>query len=297
MGSTVLKIMEIANTLKGLGGTQKTLCLILLAALAYLCIRIAITFINPETIWAQPEIGVTAPNPVQRQGGDAISFTTNPFNRGNIAPPVAFDTFDLGEDAPETTLNLVLTGRTTGENASAILRTTDNIEAVFRIDDEVIPGVTLQAVNKDFIVLRVDGQIQKLTFERPDRTNLQREHSSKTTHGNGRNPGLLKSATQVKISNSNAADLASTFFQNFNLQPEIRDGQLVGYLINGNQPGTNLAQFGLNKGDVVTTINGINIAKNQAALGELFKNITTAKDVEMTVLRNGQPHNIKFGAF
>jgi len=47
-------------------------------------------------------------------------------------------------------------GRTTGLNGSgsAILRTPDNKEATYSLEDEILPGVTLQAVNKDFIVLK-----------------------------------------------------------------------------------------------------------------------------------------------
>ena len=143
---------------------------VLVLALGYMIVRTVITFTNPETVWKQPSLSPAAPQTVVSRGAQNFNFTTDPFNRAAVDVPEVVE--DFGEDAPETTLNLTLTGRMAGTDGTAILRTPDNKEGNYGLGDEIVSGVTLQAVNKDFIVLDVDGQLQRLTFARDNETGL-----------------------------------------------------------------------------------------------------------------------------
>jgi len=158
--------MTAASTDKKGGWIIRAIIAVMAILLAFLIARIIITFTNPESIWDSPKLAVNAPQSNASRGTQDFSFNTDPFNR--MTPTAIEDILDEGEDAPETTLKLTLTGRTTGldGSGSAILITPDNKQARYRLEDEILPGVTLQAVNKDFIVLNVDGQVQRLTFDR-----------------------------------------------------------------------------------------------------------------------------------
>ena len=269
----------------------------LVAALGFVIFKAVITFTNPESVWKSP---VTAPISARNPaigGAQNFTFTTDPFNR-EVAPIIEVIA-EVGEDAPETTLNLKLTGRTTGPNGTAILRTPDGKEGNYRLQDEIVPGVTLQAVNKAFIVLNVDGQIQRLTFERGEETGLMVKTAdaepSKTSVAvkvPGRNvaPQSKNALEPAEIS----ADV-STLFQNISLRRVMKDGQLTGYSVKANRPGVDLKPFGFAKGDIVTQIGGTDITRGRPDFLALFEKAAQSGGTEVTVLRNGQVRIIKLG--
>lgn len=266
---------------------------LMILALAYLVVKVVITFTNPETAWKQPAIVPSAVQNIPTQGRQNYSFTSDPFNR-NVAIEVTAMA-EVGEDAPETTLNLKLTGRTAGSNGTAILRTPDSKEGNFRIGDEVIPGVTLQAVNKDFIVLDVDGQIQRLTFDRGDDTGLMKspadgDKGSQITGSKTASKALAVAAQQTAASGD-----VSALFQNISLRRVMKNGQLAGYSVKANRPGVSLAPFGFSKGDIVTAIGDTDITRGRPDFIALLQDAAKNGGAEVTVLRNGQVKTIKLG--
>ena len=249
--------------------------LTLLAVLAYLIVRIVIALTNPESLWVRSDINRPTPVASSVQSGN-FSFTSDPFNRSNVEQAVS-ETI-LNEDVPETTLNLKMTGRIAGDDGSAILRTSDNKEAVYRIDDEVISDVFLKAVNKDFVVLSVNGQLQRLTFERDEESGLAK----------------AKTPVQAAAALSDKPEILS-LLKNVNLQRSVKNGQLQGYKVKSNKPGLNIAQFGLKRGDVVTKFDGKDVTQGNIDLLQLFQEASQKGQVDLTVLRNGQTRTIQLG--
>ncbi|MEP3889970.1 MAG: type II secretion system protein N [Hellea sp.] len=269
----------------------------LVAALGFVIFKAVITLTAPESVWKSPAAGPVSAQSPARGGAQSFTFTTDPFNRA-VAPEIEVIA-EVGEDAPETTLNLKLTGRTAGPNGTAILRTPDGKEGNYRLEDEIVPGVTLQAVNKAFIVLNVDGQIQRLTFERGEETGLMVKTAdaepSKTSVA-VKVPGR-KVAPQGKNSGEPTAISAdvSTLFQNISLRRVMKDGQLKGYSVKANRPGVDLKPFGFAKGDIVTQIGGTDITRGRPDFLALFEKAAQSGGTEVTVLRNGQIRTIKLG--
>jgi len=284
--------MAVAATHTGMNWSFRIISAGLILALGYVLVKTVITFTNPESVWKQSAISPVSAQNVTAQGVQNFRFTTDPFNRDvKVEPEVIVA---VGEDAPETTLNLKLTGRTAGSNGTAILRTPDNNEGNYRLGDEIVPGVTLQAVNKDFIVLDVDGQIQRLTFERGDDTGLLK----KTEAGDE----VAKSTVTVKtpkistsVQSAAMSGDVSTLFQNISLRRVMKDGQLTGYSVKANRPGVDLTPFGFSKGDIVTAIGGTDITRGRPDFLALFENAAQSGGTEVTVLRNGQIKTIKLG--
>lgn len=286
--------MAAAATDKGIEWASRLIGAFLTLALGYVIIKTIITFTNPESAWEQPTLAPVSAQNMAAQGTQSFNFTTNPFNR-DVA--VEIETVaEVGEDAPETTLNLKLTGRTTGPNGTAILLTPDNKEDTYRIGDEIVSGVILQAVNTDFIVLDVDGQIQRLTFERGDDTGLIKKTAA--------NENTAKTTLAVKVpSSKNSTQLqspeisknVSQLFQDISLRRIMKNGQLTGYSVKANRPGVNLAPFGFSKGDIVTAIGGTDITRGRPDFLALFENAAQSGGTEVTVLRNGQIKTITLG--
>ena len=88
-------------------------------------------------IWASPESEWVAPLPVtpaytQQATAPRLDVNFDAFHR---APDVEVVDTNIGEDAPETTLNLVLVGQRSGPDGSAYIRTPDRRRALFQKSD------------------------------------------------------------------------------------------------------------------------------------------------------------------
>jgi len=271
--------MTTAETPSSLIWMIRLIALFLLALLGYMLLRIIITVSNPESVWRQPTLGEAQKTVISSQTLKSFSFITDPFNRDITVVNSAI--VEIGEDAPETTLNLKLTGRTAGPNGSAILRTPDNNEASYSLDDEIVPGVTLQAVNKDYIVLSVDGQLQRLTFEQNDDLGLNRKTESEPTR-------TAKSAV--------TADNINDLFQNVSLKRVMKNGSLQGYTVRANRTDISLSDYGFEKDDIITSIGSTDITRGRPDFVALLSSAVKSGGVDMTVVRNDQQQIIRLGA-
>jgi len=289
--------MAAATKDKSGGWIMRALFALMVLTLAYLIVRILITLTNPESIWASPQLVTETLQANSAQVTQIFNFNTDPFNR--TAPATAEVIPEEGEDAPETTLKLTLKGRTTGLNGSgsAILITPDNKQARYGLEDEILPGVTLQAVNKDFIVLNVDGQVQRLTFDRGAETGLiiKTAETDDVASSVSVKGAVNTRAPNVETRTPNVSADISSLFQNLSLRRVMKNGQLQGYSVKPNRPGINLSPYGFSKGDVITAIGGTDITRGRPDFLALFDKAAQNGGTEVTVLRNGQTRTIKLG--
>jgi len=276
--------MAIAASNKGMQWVIRLIIALLILVLGYVIVKTIITLTNPESVWKQPTLVPASTQNVTANGAQSFSFTTDPFNRTvEITPEIIAE---VGEDAPETTLNLKLTGRTAGSNGTAILRTPDNKEGNYRLGDEIVPGVTLQAVNKDFIVLDVDGQMQGLMKKTASNEDAPKTRLTLKTE---------ISSNAIPVTTPTISDNVSQLFQNISLRRVMKDGHLTGYSVKANRPGIDLTPFGFSKGDIVTAIGGEDITIGRPDFMALFEQAENQGSIDVTVLRNGQIKTIKLG--
>jgi len=286
--------MALATSETGTNWIIRLAIAVLVLALGYMIVKTIITFTNPEAVWKQPSISPVTTQSAVSRGTQNFNFTTDPFNRAAINEPDVVE--DFGEDAPETTLNLKLTGRTAGTNGTAILRTPDNKEGNYRLGDEIVSGVTLQAVNRDFIVLDVDGQMQRLTFARGNETGLMVKSEDADTPPSKLSVKAPSDAlANVSPQSPEISGDVSTLFQNISLRRIMKNGQLTGYSVRANRAGVDLSQYGFSKGDVVTAIGGTDITRGRPDFLALFENAAQSGGTDVTVLRNGKVKIIKLG--
>ena len=294
--------MAKAQTAIGLSGLIRFIGLCLLAVLGYLLFRIVMTFTNPESAWQQPAMGTASASATSVNSNPSFNFASDPFNRS--AAEATEIMVAIGEGAPETTLDLKLTGLITGENGNANLRTPDNKEASYRVGDEIISGVTLQAINKDYIVISVDGQIQRLTFIRSEDSALAPKTANVQTAMQSAITRSVRSSAQPvpqpASSNSPAAVTAkkdaSTLFQDISLRRVVRKGQVKGYGIRPNRPGVDLSEYGFEEYDIVTRIGSTDITQGRPDFLALLAEAQSQGGVDLVVLRNGQEQKIRVGA-
>jgi len=256
---------------------------VLAVLLAYWLVKAVILFIDPRSGWV-PVSGDTGlqNSMISQPAQQNFDFSFNPFDRAQ--PVMAAAQTEIGQDAPETTLNLVLSGLRAGPTGSAILKTPDGKEGVFNLGEEIVSGVILKAVNKDFIVLTVDGQIQRLTFEREAGMALKKRTADTVTNQARPVPG-----TAGAVNHSELLKLIS-------LKRVVEGGELKGYKVSPNRPDIKLSQFGMDNGDILTNIAGVDLTQGRPDFQQIMKRLREQNGATITVLRNGTAKSIRLGA-
>ena len=253
---------------------QKALTVVLALLLVFLLTKAVMVYLAPDSVWVTPVTSTAAIGARANETRREFSLSFDPFHR---RAAVQAPSGDIGEDAPETTLNLTLVGRRAGENGTAILVTPDRKQAVYRLGDEIINGVTLKAVNPDFIVLSLDGQLERLTFNKEAKT------------------GLTVVPTQAaKAFNANLTP--AMLLDAIRLTRMDRDNRLVGYRVTSKTDTVNLSQFGLQDGDIVTRIGEEDLTLGRPEISLIARDLTKVRSVKLTILRGDTPMTIIVGS-
>jgi len=238
--------------------------LALLALVGWLLVRSVLGFLNPESLY-EPN-PVIAPTTIAVQPGQArrYDFTTDPFSKTEIVQIEEKE--ELTSDAPETSLDLTLKGVATDGAASIALQS--GTEKNFRIEDEIMNGVTLDDIGKDFVTLNVNGEIQKLSLERSQ--NAQ----------NGESLNAQNLLNQVNISPDYGVENGKKVQRGFKINPKS---------------GVDLSPYGLKSGDVLTRIGSLQLNTERLDFQALQNLISQGAAQDVEVLRNGNPVTIRIG--
>lgn len=264
--------------------TSRFINLLIVCAIFYLLAKSTISFISPSSAWVPLRLDIKNSESSLSPDKETFKFEVDPFNRKLTDGPTT--QMQIVQDAPETTLNLVLTGMISGPNGIAILKKSDEKQKSYKVGELIYPGVVLQSVQKNYIIIDVDGKIQRLTFNREEITGLSYRNDDLKS-----NKGLNKESLVTRSSDFDV-DL---LFQNLSLRRVSEAGKLRGYSIKQNQPNMDLTKFGFLKEDIITAIDGVDITSGSPNFVKLFEQSRKSGNVVMTIIRNGKTKKIKIG--
>lgn len=195
-------------------------------------------------------------------------------------------------DAPETTLNLQLTGivaRDDSERGQAIIASGRDTEMIYSVGDAIegADGTRVHAVYYDRVILnRGGGRLEALRLPKelaasaaPRRESAPSQQSSaQSDSGSGSLRGVI-------------SENASRITEVIRPSPHIEGGEVVGFRV---RPGRNEEAFetlGLQSGDVVTDVNGTPLNDASAGL-QLFEALGESTMANVTVLRDGESQTL-----
>ncbi|WP_100642474.1 type II secretion system protein GspC [Alteromonas facilis] len=196
-------------------------------------------------------------------------------------------------DAPETKLNLVLTGvvATTEQDAGAAIIAYRNAQQTYGIGEKIEgTNASLQEVFADRVIIRNGARNETLMLDGVDfdEANKKRSQSATTSSTRTSTPTSRPALSDSAIAATQQLRSQPTKFTDFlSISPAQADGELLGYRV---QPGKNPALFeaaGLTAGDVITEINGLDVTDPQQAR-EAMGELQTADSLQLTVLRDEQ---------
>lgn len=247
------------------------------------------------------------PTVADTAAGTAVSPSAAPVS---IAKWHIFGTLDQvrpdGRIAPATTLALTLRGTLADADPRAgvaVIGDGQGGERAWRAGSEIAPGVRLQAVHADYVVLLHDGAEETLRL--PRETQLAPAEVVRPTPATVRSgerrpafPADPPAAAAAAFTPPQMAHGAVDWQQAMNqlkgsadlaghLQPVRENGRVVGVQVSGIDPAL-LARYGLQPGDVVTAINGVAVG-SATPTPQLLASLQSGGSVRARVLRNGQP--------
>ncbi len=211
--------------------------------------------------------------------------------------------FDQGEgevfvqDVPETNLNLQLDGlrmSTEGGGAgNAIIRTPDGIGTNFRVGDQILPGVTLERILSDRVIINRDGADETLMLGgRGAGLSVISDDSQIVTDG-----GIAETESSAGEESRETAQITGRLagpdqlFGAINAGPVMTNGALSGYRLNPIGSADIMRQAGLEPGDVLLQINGTSVVNLD--MTDVIDRISAVQTAVLEVNRNGSQRTVR----
>lgn len=220
------------------------LIVILLAVQVTRLFWIIVTPVGPLAGWRAPSVNVVPPSARQ-----ALFNGFDPFYPMNAAAATTQNV---------TSLNLVLFGVRTNESSgggSAIIAGEDGIQKSFAVGEEVAPGVTLDAVAFDHVILSRGGVKESLY--------LDQSVPAETVSPSGAAPQSAPAAPDTGGLNAQTLQKAIGF------APRNEGGRVNGLVLKAQDDGTMLKLAGFQAGDVVVAVNGRPVSSATDVLAQI----------------------------
>ena len=267
-------------------GARLVLEFVLVIVAAYLLARIAWLIISPgeavSTLTPRPLPAPVASSTSAGVRADiSLLMTTNPFEAGDGEASAI-------PDAPATQLNLRLAAlfMSTGdeESGSATIVTPDNVATRYELGDEILPGVRLERILADRVIISRDG-------------------TEETLMRGGREPGLSvigdpsePRSEAGRVSREAPATFApgvtaQTLLAGLDLEPVEESGQVAAFVIQPKGDNSLIMSAGLEPGDRLVEIDGTRVSDIDTSA--LAARIGSSRTVTLVVLRNDRPTAIE----
>jgi general secretion pathway protein C len=240
--------------------------------------------------WRPPPPAATASRPSQAVDVNAIA---NAGLFGRYQAPASTEASLLS--APDTPLNLTLIGLLADDRdqfSRALIGTQGGEEKAYAIGDDVARGVVLQAIFPDRVILERSGRLETLRLER-DKPGAGGTASAAppVAAAASVDDSAMASAQQLARVRDEVLKDPAKASEYVRVQPANVGGQLKGYRIYPGRDRAAFTQAGLRPGDLVTSVNGVQLDDPAKAL-QLLADLGQAGQVNLVVERGGQTQNI-----
>jgi len=164
---------------------------------------------------------------------------------------------------------------------------------------EKIERATLEEVYPRYVVINNGGKRERIELPKPAIASTGSVASASRTA----TPATSAEPQPSPSADSGAVDVSqlpqtpgalrdymvrnpSTMQQLMDVRPFRQNGRVVGYKLNPKQDASLMRNFGIEPGDVVVALNGVKLDNQRRGLKAL-RQLVTAQQVDMTLLRNG----------
>ncbi|NNC38109.1 MAG: hypothetical protein EX271_10715 [Acidimicrobiales bacterium] len=264
-----------SNNGQGLGVKQLILLaeIICAAVLVFLLFKLIQVFVQPGSgqVIAPTTINVVPVAGAQAKVDRSIVSQFDPFHRDS--PEILIVQTD---SAPETTLDLKVFGMRAdvdGKSSSAVIETPDGKQRPYIVGETIIPGVTLDKVDIDFVILNRNGKAERLSRQ-------------------GRTEEDLSKGSTIALETLSYS--AAQMLKDVRIYPYRENKTVLGYQVRPQRSAKDkLDRYGFEAGDIITAINGESLAQQQVNLPALYKNLKLARYANIQIIRDDVPMTIE----
>jgi general secretion pathway protein C len=190
----------------------------------------------------------------------------------------------------KSNLNAKLLGTVAGspEYAYAVIQLNNDIN-VYRVKDS-IGGAIVLAIERKKVILLHNGAKEELTMY--EEGNQGVEGMISTGENNIQRIGqssYVIPESQFRQATQNMGELLTQA----RVVPNIEGNRINGYRIFAITPGSIYANIGLQDGDIIHSVNGIQVTTPESAL-QLFQQLQNEKRFTVNINRNGQPMTLNY---
>lgn len=279
----------------------KGLTAILVAWFAWICGSLFWSVLSPQTSVSQWQPSKSIINhSVNKTSSTSLSGLLNGqvFGQYNAQKTVEQPKVIEVKDAPKTRLNLTLSGVVASSNPSLSLAVIANRgkQNTYGID-ETIDGTraTVKAISVDRIIISNNGRDETLMLEGVKYTKVSTERHSTGTSGSVLGNNRQNSnQDELDIIRQEMTQNPQSILKYIRLSQVSSNGKISGYRVNPGKDRKLFDSVGLKPGDIATSLNGVDLT-NPAAMSELWKNMSEMTELNLTVQRDGQLHDIYIG--
>lgn len=193
----------------------------------------------------------------------------------------------------ETKLNLTLVGVVAASDpsySSAIISYKGKQDSYF-IDSKIEgTSASVHEIYEDRIVLDENGVYQILMLDGLEAATKQQTQQSQQAVRNVPNTGSSQS-TRVDLNRGELLKDPSKLTNYINISPVREDGEIKGYRVNPGSDPTLFEQAGLENGDLVVELNGVDLT-DMAESMSLLKEFPSMTEISLTVDREGQLYEL-----
>ncbi|WP_281301328.1 MULTISPECIES: type II secretion system protein N [unclassified Iodidimonas] len=255
--------------------------------LAWLFVRLFWAVVAPLSISPSAPVSallpMRAPPPLARPLKLEILHSYDPFERRQSQLPQAESPADL----PQTSLDLKLYGvrvaldpRDVEQRATAIIRTPDHRQQVYRQGDRLINGVHLDKILPDHVIIDRGGARESLYL-----TDRKRPAAEKFSA-----PDISDQPPKALDQTAEMLDLEG-LLQSVQISPRIENGAITGLIVKERGTATILQSNGLISGDVLLFVDGVPMT-SVANLQKLAQSTSGTQTVTLEIEREGERQTI-----
>ncbi|WP_158085777.1 type II secretion system protein N [Henriciella aquimarina] len=257
-----------------------SLLVLLVLVTAFLAARIIWLIVAPGPA-VSPLTPRALPTPVIEASAASVQAdlslltSANPFETSGEA-------VDAVPDAPETQLNLKLVAlfMSTGETGgSATIVTPDNEATRFELGDEILPGVRLERILSDRVIISREGREETLMRG-------GREAGLSVISDPSEAQGETREVKDEEVPSFAPGVTATTFVAGLETTPEEQGGRVRAIALKPRGDASLMRAGGLEPGDRLVAINGTDVAGLETAA--LLDRFRTARTVRVSIVRAGQ---------
>lgn len=218
----------------------------------------------------------------------SVILRSNPFEADSIE--------EIITAAPETSLNIQLVGlrMSTGDEfiGNATIRTPQGTAQNFRVGDEIIPGVTLERVLSDRVIINRDGAAETVMREGlSEGLSVIGDESQAVTATGPSRPDSQASAPESLPPITGQIAGPEVLFTAMSIAPEVLADGTRGYRVSPRGSPEIMQQAGFQPGDVLLQFNGTNV--DNIDVEELLERIGNVDSAILRINRNGTERTIR----